>query len=89
MPPSFWMAYAVRLAVVAVMLAALYVIARKVRETKLFARGGRCLELLESVMVSQHAAIHVVRAGARYFLIGTSAERVTRLAELTESELIR
>lgn len=89
MPLSFWMAYAVRLAVVAVMLAALYLVARKLRETKLFARGGRCLELLESVMVSPHGAIHVVRVGARYFLIGTSTERVTRLAELTESELIR
>ena len=83
------MAYALRLAVVAVMLAALYVVARKLRETRLFARGGRCLELLESVMVSQQATIHVVRVGARYFLIGTSTERVTRLAELAESDVTR
>jgi flagellar biogenesis protein FliO len=83
------MAYAVRLGVVAVMLAALYVIARKLRGMKLFARAGRCLELLESVMISQHVALHVVRVGARYFLIGTSTERVSRLAELAESELTR
>jgi flagellar biogenesis protein FliO len=82
MPVAFWGAYAVRLAILAVVLCALYVLARRLRDTKLFARHGRRVDVLESTMLSQHAALHLVRVDARYFLIGTAAAGVTRIAEL-------
>ncbi|MBV8066694.1 MAG: FliO/MopB family protein [Candidatus Eremiobacteraeota bacterium] len=87
MAPGFWAAYAARLAIVAVVLIVLYAVARKLQAAKLFARSGRRLELLESAMLSQHAALHLVRTGTRYFLIGSATSGVTRLAELSDAEL--
>ena len=83
MAGGFWTAYVARLAIVAVALILLYAVARRLQSTQLFARRTRRLELLESAMLSPHAALHVVRAGARYFLIGSASGGVTRLAELT------
>ncbi len=87
MPLSFWVSYLVRLAVVALVLIALYFTARRLRQTRLFARSGCSLGLLESMMLSQHAALHVVRVGTRYFLIGTATGAVTALAEIEEAEV--
>jgi hypothetical protein len=33
-------------------------------------------------MLSQHAGLHLVRVDARYFLIGSAAAGITRIAEL-------
>lgn len=84
---TFWASYLERLAIVALVLGALYVIARKLRQTRLFARPGRRLSLLESMMLSQHAALYVVRVGTRYFLIGSGTGGVTKLTELEESQI--
>jgi|SRR5579862_3357679 len=83
MPLAFWGAYAVRLAIVALILGALYFLARRLRDTKIFARHGRRVDVLESAMLSQQAALHLVRVDARYFLIGSAAAAVTRIAELS------
>jgi flagellar biogenesis protein FliO len=82
MPLAFWGAYALRLAILAIVLCALYAVARRLRDTKLFARHGRRIDVLESAMLSQHAGLHLVRVDARYFLIGSAAAGVTRIAEL-------
>jgi flagellar biogenesis protein FliO len=82
MPAGFWAAYAERLAIVAVVLAALYAAARTLRRLRLFARPNRWLNVVDSAMLSQHAALHVVRVGTRYFLSGSATGSVTRLAEL-------
>jgi flagellar biogenesis protein FliO len=82
MPLAFWGAYAVRLAVAGLVMCALYVVARRLRGARLFARGNRRVDVLESAMLSQHAALHLVRVDARYFLIGSAAAGVTRIAEL-------
>lgn len=82
MPPSFWGAYAVRLAIVALVLFAFYAVARCFRNAHPFGRRGRRLDVLESTMLSQHAALHLVRVDARYFLIGSAAAGVSRIAEL-------
>lgn len=86
MPLAFWGAYAVRLAILALVLGGLYVIARRLRDTKLFPRRGRRVDVLESTMLSQHVALHVVRVDARCFLIGSAAAGVTRIAELQPPE---
>ncbi len=84
---SFWAAYLEKLAIVALVLAALYVAAHRLRQTRLFARPGRCVRLLESMALSQQTALYVVKVGSRYFLIGSATGGIWALAELTEAEL--
>lgn len=84
MAPGFWLTYFERLAIVALILTALYSLARKLRDVRIFARAGSRLSVLESAMLTPNAAVHVVKAGARYFLIGSGSSGVTRLAELHE-----
>jgi|HubBroStandDraft_4_1064222.scaffolds.fasta_scaffold00006_73 flagellar biogenesis protein FliO len=86
MPANFWVSYVAKLAVVALVLAVLYVLARKLRQTRFLGDGGRCVRLVESTALSQHAALHVVRVGRRYFLIG-SATGIDVLAELRPSDV--
>ncbi len=81
MPLAFWGGYVVRLAVAALVIGALYIVARRLRDTRVFGRRSRRVEVLESAMLSQHAALHLVRVDARYFLIGSAAAGVTRIAE--------
>jgi flagellar protein FliO/FliZ len=84
---TLWVEYLEKLAIVAFVLGALYFAARRLGGTRLFARSGRCLRLLESMMLSQHAALYIVKVGSRYFLLGSAAGGVRALAELAEAEL--
>ncbi|HYL27833.1 MAG TPA: flagellar biosynthetic protein FliO [Candidatus Nitrosotalea sp.] len=86
MAASFWTNYLEKLAILAVILSALYLLARRLREGRLPRKGARRLYVLDSAMLSPHASIHVVRAGERCFLIGSTAGGVTALAELSPSE---
>ncbi len=88
MPWTFWAAYIVKLAILGLVLATLYAVARKLRETRLFAhRPGRCVSVVESAMLSQHAAIHLLRAGNRYFLVGSASAAISVLVELAPADL--
>lgn len=87
MPWSFWVGYVEKLAIVALVLVGFYAVAWRLRQVRPFARSDRCMNVLDSMMLSQHAALYVVRVGTRYFLIGGSASGVRRLSELTESSL--
>jgi flagellar biogenesis protein FliO len=88
MPWTFWAAYIVKLAILGLVLATLYAVARKLRETRLFAhRHGRCVSVVESAMLSQHAAIHLLRAGNRYFLVGSASAAISVLVELAPADL--
>ena len=60
MPWSFWAGYLEKLGIVALVLLAVYFVAGWVRQTRFFARSGRSLTLLESMMLSQHAALYIV-----------------------------
>lgn len=84
MPANFWVAYAEKLAIVAIVFAALYFAGRRLNRTRLFAGRGR-MKLVESVALSPRAALHLVRVGARYFLIG-SADEVRLVAELASGD---
>lgn len=83
MPWSFWAGYVAKLTLVALALAVTYILARWVRRTRFFERGDRLLNVVESTALSQHAALYLVRAGSRQFLIGTG---VRMLAEVTHAE---
>jgi flagellar biogenesis protein FliO len=87
MPWNFWAAYLERLATIALVLVALYFAARRFGRTSPFVRSGRRLRLLESMTLSQNAALYVVQVGARFFLIGSAPAGVWALAELAEVEL--
>jgi hypothetical protein len=88
MPWSFWASYIAKLAIVGVALGALYMIACRLRRTRIFACGaGRCVSVIESTMLSQHAAVHLLRAGTRYFLVGSASAGICMLVELAPADL--
>jgi flagellar biogenesis protein FliO len=86
-PPGFWTAYAVKLAVVALVLGALYALARRLGRGRHDFAGRRRVSIIGSVVLSQHAAVWVLRAGRRYFLLGGGNAGVSTLAELTPADL--
>lgn len=88
MPWSFWVNYLLKLSVVALVLAALYAGARALRRTRFFAsRGERSINVIDSVALSPHATVYLLRIGTRYFLIGSADAAVATLAELAPAEL--
>jgi flagellar biogenesis protein FliO len=88
MPWSFWEAYAVKLLVLGLTLAALYALALRLKRVRFFARGvDRYVTVIESTMLSQHAAVHLLRVGRRYLLICGGNAGLFRLAEFSAGEL--
>lgn len=82
MPLTFWGGYLEKLTILALLLSLLYVLARRLRVGRVFPRRARQIIVLESAMLSAHGTLHVVRAGDRCFLIGSTAAGLTTLAEL-------
>jgi flagellar biogenesis protein FliO len=90
MPWSFWASYLLKLGVVGALLAALYAVARALRRMRLFARSDQQrIRVIETAVLSQHAAIYLLNVGTRRFLIGTSGASITTLAELAPEETSR
>lgn len=86
MPLSFWGAYLVKLGILGALLFGLYAIAHRLRVA--FVRSGRrYVEVVETTMLSQHAAVHLLRVGASYLLVGGGAAGLSKLAEFSASEL--
>jgi flagellar biogenesis protein FliO len=83
MPSSFWVSYLLKLGVVALLLVALYAAARALRRMRLFASSAdRSITVIESVALSPHVAVYLLRVGTRCFLIGTAGAALATLAEL-------
>ena len=78
-----------------ILLLVVFVAALAFWSTKLLAsaRGGklrgsrRNLEIIESVGVGAQTMVQIVRAGAKYLVIGVSKERITFLAELGKDDI--
>lgn len=88
MPWSFWEAYAVKLLILGAVLGALYALARKLKGARLFSRRTeRYVTVVESTMLSPHAAVHLLRVGTRYLLIGGGNAGLFKLAEFSAGEL--
>ncbi|HEV7180460.1 MAG TPA: flagellar biosynthetic protein FliO [Candidatus Baltobacteraceae bacterium] len=89
MSTAFWLQYTGALLVVALMLGGLYAIVRGLARGRVLASADRRLtSVLESTVLSQHAAIHVVKAGSRYLLLGASnGGGVTTLGELPAEDV--
>lgn len=87
MPWNFWAGYLVKLAVVALVLGVLYLIARRLRQARFSASAGRFMNVIESRMLSQCAAVHLLRVGTRYFLIGSGSAGISKLAEVGSKDV--
>lgn len=89
MTSGFWLQYFVALVVVALMLGGLYAVTRGLARSRVLASADRRLvTVLESTVLSQHSAVHVVKAGARYLLLGASnSGGVSTLTELPAPEV--
>jgi flagellar biogenesis protein FliO len=88
MPWSFWASYLLKVGIVGALLAALYAAARALRRTRFFGRpADRRIRVLETALLSQHAAIYLLGVGERYFLVGASGATIATLAELAPADL--
>jgi flagellar biogenesis protein FliO len=88
MTSSFWLQYTGALLVVALLLGGLYAVVRGLARGRVIASAERrLLTVLESTMLSQHAAVHVVKVGKRYVMIGASNGNVSMLGDLPSDEV--
>ncbi len=89
MSSGFWLQYFVALVVVALMLGGLYAVTRGLARSRVLSSADRRLvTVLESTVLTQHSAVHVVKAGTRYLLLGASNNGgVSALGELPAVEV--
>lgn len=88
MSGNFWFNYIMALVVVALMLGGLYALVRGLSRGRiLLSANRRLVTVLESTQLAQHAAVHVVKAGTRYYLIGATSGGLNALAELPNDEV--
>jgi len=70
-------------ALIALMLVGLTYAVRMVNRGRIVASGGkRLMTIVESIPVSQHSAVHVVKVGDRYYLVGGGSAGVTHIADV-------
>jgi flagellar biogenesis protein FliO len=85
---SFWQGYALKLALIALLLAGLFALTRLLRGARFFDGGGsRLVTVVESVMLSPHLWVHVVKVGTRYLCVGGGEGAIAMLTELTPEEV--
>ena len=88
MAAGFWLNYFLALAIVGLLLGGLYMIVRGLSRGRVIASAGRrMVTVLESTALAQHSAVHVVKVGKRYLLVGGSNTTVATLAELDPEEV--
>jgi flagellar biogenesis protein FliO len=87
MPPHFWAGYVLKLALTALVLGALYLIARRLRTMRFLSRRARCVNLVETTLLTPGAALHVVTVGSRHYLLGSATGGVSSLAELDPGDV--
>lgn len=90
MASSFWLQYAFALLVVALLLGGLYAVVRGLARGRMIVSANRRLvTVLETTALSQHSALHVVKVGSRYYLIGGGQGQLNSLTELPPEEVER
>jgi len=88
MPSGFWFQYLFALLVVALLLGGLYAVVRGLARGRILVSADRRLvTVLESTVLSQHAALHVIKVGGRYYLVGGGQGHVNSLVELPPEEV--
>jgi flagellar biogenesis protein FliO len=88
MPGGFWLNYIFALLVVALLLGGLYAVVRGLARGRILVSANRRLvTVIESTALSQHSALHVIKVGSRYYLIGGGQGHVNALTELPAEEV--
>lgn len=88
MAAGFWLSYVFALLVVALLLGGLYLVVRGLARGRILSSANRRLvTVLESTPLSQHSALHVIKAGSHYYLIGGGQGHVTSIVELPAEEV--
>ena len=88
MSTNFWIQYVLALLVVGLMLGGLYALVRGLARGRVLASADRRLiTVIESTALAQHTAVHVVKAGKKYLLLGAGNGHVTTLSELPAEEV--
>ena len=71
------------LAVIALLLVGLTYAVRLLNRGRVVgAASNRLVSVVESAAVSQHSAVHVVKVGDRYYLVGGGSAGVTHIADV-------
>jgi flagellar biosynthetic protein FliO len=80
---SFVAEYIMALLVVALMLFGLYTVVRALGRGRLVTSADkRLVTVVESTPLAQNTALHVVKVGDRYYLVGGGSGHVSTLAEV-------
>lgn len=88
MTSSFWLSYVLALVVVALLLGGLYLVVRGLARGRILTSASRRLvTVLESTPLAQHSALHVIKVGTHYYLIGGGQGHVTSIVELPPEEV--
>jgi flagellar biogenesis protein FliO len=76
------------LALVVLLLFAMAFVARSLQRGRIvLASGRRLVSTIESTALAQNVAVHVVKVGDRYYLVGGGSAGVALLAELPREEV--
>ncbi|MGH7661504.1 MAG: flagellar biosynthetic protein FliO [Vulcanimicrobiaceae bacterium] len=85
---NLWFRAASALALVALLLYGLFWAVRLLSQGRMLALGqNRLVSVVESSVLSQHASVHVVRIGRRYYLVGAGSGTVALISELPAEEV--
>lgn len=80
--------YLFALLVVGLLLAGLYVTVRALGRGRLVtSMGKRLVTVIESTPLAPNTTLHVVKAGAKYYLVGGGSGHVGTLAEIPADEV--
>jgi flagellar biogenesis protein FliO len=88
MEANLWAGYVLKLAIAALLLAGIWLVTRRLGRARFAVLGERrFLRVVESALLAPHLSLHVVKAGARYFLVGGASANVAALAELAAEDV--
>jgi flagellar biogenesis protein FliO len=80
--------YILALLVVALMLFGLYTVVRALGRGRLVTSSDkRLVTVVESTFLAQNTALHVVKVGERYYLLGGGSGHVSTLAEVPSEQV--
>jgi flagellar biogenesis protein FliO len=74
-------------ALIALILVAMMYVGRAVQRGRVISGGRRLVSTIESTALAQNVAVHVLRVGDKYFLVGGGSAGVALLSELPASEI--
>ena len=88
MTAHWWLQYAMALIVVALVLVALLIATRAMsRGRVVLSAKRRLVTIVESTPLGAHSALHVVKVGGRYLLVGSSSAGACSIADLAPEEI--